>query len=538
MRTQNKCCDSAPAALRLIVERRNRAVLAVLLYLIGLLPLHALAQPLAQGKDKFLGCATSSDLFRNLNQYWNQVTPGNDGKWGSVSFGRGQYNWTNLDKIYNYAMSLGLLYKHHVLVWGNQQPAWIAGLDSANQRAEVENWIRLVGQRYPKMTFVDVVNEPFHTPLPAYKNALGGDGKTGWDWVITAFQLARQYCAPGVKLILNEYNVLHSNTVTTDYLAMINLLKDRGLIDGIGVQGHYFEFRSDIGSANTYVYDIATIKANLNRLTATGLPVYITEFDIDEPIDANQLEQYKIYFPIFWSNPGVKGITFWGYIQNDVWTSHPNTYLLRSDGTERPALQWLRTYILSPLTPELISPVGTTGEPRNPLLLWRAAESASSYHLQVAINRTFSSATVDTTVADTLLQLRPLEANTRFYWRVRAENQYGTSDYSMTAAFMTGDQVSAVSGFKGMTVEFNLQQNYPNPFNPTTTISFSLPTRSEIRLVLLNVLGKKVMNIAEGNFATGIHHVQLNASHLAAGIYFYRLEAGNFTATEKLILLK
>lgn len=68
----------------------------------------------------------------------------------------------------------------------------------------MEKWIRLVGERYPDMDFVDVVNEPFNAP-PPYKNALGGSGTTGGDWVITAFQWARQYCPSRTKLLLNEY---------------------------------------------------------------------------------------------------------------------------------------------------------------------------------------------------------------------------------------------------------------------------------------------------------------------------------------------
>lgn len=524
--------------LRCILKRRCETVFMVLFVVLGLLPLHSLAQPLAKGKDKFLGCGTSSFLYRDLDHYWNQVTPGNDGKWGSVSFVRGQYNWSELDKIYTYAINRGLLYKHHVLVWGSQQPSWIAGLDSANQRAEVENWIRLVGQRYPLMSFVDVVNEPFHTPLPSYKNALGGDGATGWDWVITAFQLARQYCAPGVKLILNEYNVLHSNTVTTNYLALIKLLQDRGLIDGIGVQGHYFEFRSDMASSNTYVWDIATIKANLNRLTSTGLPVYMTEFDIDEPIDANQLAQYKIYFPIFWSNPGVKGITLWGYIQNDVWTAHPHTYVLLANGTERPALQWLRTFVLTPLTPALISPVGTTGGPRNPLLAWHPSDSATSYHIQVASNTAFAPVVVDTTVADTLLRLRPLEANRRFYWRVSAANQYGASEYSMTAAFVTGDQISAVSELGRSVFESALHQNYPNPFNPTTQIKYSIPQNGYISLKVYNLFGEKVATLFDGIRQPGDYVAVFDGRGYASGVYFYQLKAKNFLETKKLTLLR
>jgi GH35 family endo-1,4-beta-xylanase len=86
------------------------------------------SQPLSNSKDRFLGCATNSTPSRFLVRYWNQVTPGNDGKWGSVSLAQGQYNWANLDIIYNFTIQNGLLYKHHALVWGSQQPGWIAAL--------------------------------------------------------------------------------------------------------------------------------------------------------------------------------------------------------------------------------------------------------------------------------------------------------------------------------------------------------------------------------------------------------------------------
>ncbi|MDP2885783.1 MAG: endo-1,4-beta-xylanase [Ignavibacteria bacterium] len=526
-------------------------MITLLLCLTGLLPNHSFAQPLAKGKDKFLGCATNSFLYRNLALYWNQVTPGNDGKWGRVESSRGQYNWTNLDLIYDFATQRNIPFKHHVLVWGSQQPSWIAGLDSANQRAAVESWIRAVGQRYTKTSFVDVVNEPFHPPLPSYKNALGGDGTTGWDWVITAFQLARQYCAPGVKLHLNEYNVLHSNTATTNYLTVINLLKDRGLIDGIGVQGHYFEFRSDMSSSSSYVYDIATIKANLNRLTATGLPVYITEFDIDEPNDANQLAQYKIYFPIFWTNPGVKGITLWGYIDGDIWTDHPNTYLIRYDGSERPALQWLRNYILSPQPPAPISPVAAVGIQRNPVLVWHSSDSATLYHVQLSDNSVFATFIMDTTIADTLLQLKPLDPNSRFYWRVSAANTSGTSDYSGTASFITGDLISAAEELGGIPSQFELSQNYPNPFNPSTAISFQLPAPSGVEgsaisvvtLRIFDVLGRDIAMLVNGERAAGRYTVRWdgtneNGESVTSGMYLYQLRAGTNVSTKKMVFVK
>ena len=359
-------------------------------------------------------------------------------------------------------------------------------------------------------------------------DALGGDGVTGWDWVITAFQWARKYCAPGVKLILNEYNVLGSTTSVSNFLTIINLLKDRNLIDGIGVQGHYFEFRSHIGAiSGTYVYGPATIKDNLDRLTATGLPVYMTEFDIDEPSDADQLAQYKIYFPVFWGHPAVKGITFWGYVEDDVWGAHPDTYLLRSDGRERAALQWLRTYVDTPLPPVLVSPVAVSGAPRNPRLVWRSSPLATSYHVQVSESRTFAGFAVDTTITDTTFQVKPLASNVSYYWRVSAGNSVGISDYSAMVGFTTGDYVSAVDPANEIPIQFGLSQNYPNPFNPKTSFEFRVSSPTMVTLRVFDLLGREVAILVNENKSPGTYHMSWNAGHLPSGVYFYRLQAGD-----------
>jgi len=86
--------------------------------------------------------------------------------------------------------------------------------------------------------------------------------------------------------------------------------------------------------------------------------------------------------------------------------------------------------------------------------------------------------------------------------------------------------------------KFSLIQNYPNPFNPTTTITFTLPSRSDVHLSLVDVLGKVVREIAVGSYEAGLHKVELNASDLPSGVYFYRLEAGGFVDIKKLILMK
>jgi hypothetical protein len=87
-------------------------------------------------------------------------------------------------------------------------------------------------------------------------------------------------------------------------------------------------------------------------------------------------------------------------------------------------------------------------------------------------------------------------------------------------------------------VAFNLRQNYPNPFNPSTTISYSLPTNTIVTLRLYDLLGHEVKTLVNGQQTAGEHAVMVNGSSLASGVYFYRLQAGNFTATKKMMLVK
>lgn len=83
-----------------------------------------------------------------------------------------------------------------------------------------------------------------------------------------------------------------------------------------------------------------------------------------------------------------------------------------------------------------------------------------------------------------------------------------------------------------------LQQNYPNPFNPSTTISYQLPAFSAVTLRVYDVLGKEVATLVEGVQQAGSHTVVFDGSSLRSGVYFYRIQAGSFQATRKLMLIK
>jgi photosystem II stability/assembly factor-like uncharacterized protein len=87
-------------------------------------------------------------------------------------------------------------------------------------------------------------------------------------------------------------------------------------------------------------------------------------------------------------------------------------------------------------------------------------------------------------------------------------------------------------------MQFSLSQNYPNPFNPATTISFSIPTRSFVSLKVYDAVGREVSTLVSEELAAGMYSKQWEAAGFASGTYFYRLQAGTFTETKKLILLR
>lgn len=280
---------------------------------------------------KFFGTASgSADDYTNLLTWFDQITPENSGKWGSVEATRDVMNWTELDAAYDFARANGLPFKFHTLLWGQQQPDWIAGLTAVEQFEEIEEWMTEVAARYPHIDMLDVVNEPLNAPA-AYREALGGAGETGYDWVITAFEMAREHF-PQAKLLLNEYNTLMLQEFTANYMTVIQLLQERGLVDGIGEQAHFLERA-----------DVAVVAANLDTLASTGLPIYISEFDLNYADDARQANVMRDLFTVFWDHPSVAGVTHWGYRQGAMWRT--NAYLVRSDGTTRPALDWIVCYM-------------------------------------------------------------------------------------------------------------------------------------------------------------------------------------------------
>jgi len=90
----------------------------------------------------------------------------------------------------------------------------------------------------------------------------------------------------------------------------------------------------------------------------------------------------------------------------------------------------------------------------------------------------------------------------------------------------------------GLPKEFSLGQNYPNPFNPSTNIEFALPKQAVVNLKVYNLLGREISTLVSGRMSAGNHKIEFNASGLSTGLYFYRIQAGSFMQTKKMMLIK
>jgi len=114
------------------------------------------------------------------------------------------------------------------------------------------------------------------------------------------------------------------------------------------------------------------------------------------------------------------------------------------------------------------------------------------------------------------------------------EGPLGTNAYSVSGC----DDPVSVENNNVLPANYSISQNYPNPFNPKTTIKYSIPSLAFVKIKVFNLLGQEIAELVNKELQTGNYEVIFDASNLPSGIYFYRIEAGNFVQTKKMILMK
>ena len=98
--------------------------------------------------------------------------------------------------------------------------------------------------------------------------------------------------------------------------------------------------------------------------------------------------------------------------------------------------------------------------------------------------------------------------------------------------------ITAVNENLSFVNSFSLANNYPNPFNPSTKITYSIPERSNVSLKVFDILGSEVLELLKGEIEAGTYDITFNAANLPSGVYLYRIQAGDFVQTKKMMLIK
>jgi len=193
----------------------------------------------------------------------------------------------------------------------------------------------------------------------------------------------------------------------------------------------------------------------------------------------------------------------------------------------------------APSAPQLVSPENEALDVETDVEFgWQPSAEADNYTFQLSLFEDFSSLAIQNdSLVENSLFVENLEELTKYYWRVRAVNEAGESDWSETWNFTTM-LVTSTEEFPELPVKLELEQNYPNPFNPSTQINFGLPKSGAVKLQVFDLLGKKITTLIDGPMQAGRQSVTFDASNLPSGMYIYRLETKSNVLVRKMILIK
>ncbi|WP_231647595.1 MULTISPECIES: endo-1,4-beta-xylanase [Planomonospora] len=275
----------------------------------------------AQQSGRYFGTAIAAQKLGDstytsiANREFGMITAENEMKIDALQPNQGQFNFSNGDRIYNWAVQNGKRVRGHTLAWHSQQPEWMRNLRGSSLRQAMINHINGVMAHYKGKIYAwDVVNEAF---------ADGNSGgrrdsnlqQTGNDWIEVAFRTARA-ADPAAKLCYNDYNIDNWNWAKTQ--AVYNMVRDfkqRGVpIDCVGLQSH---FNSNSPYNSNY-------RTTIQSFAALGVDVQITELDIQ----GGSATTYANVVNDCLAVSRCTGITVWGVRDSDSWLGASATALL------------------------------------------------------------------------------------------------------------------------------------------------------------------------------------------------------------------
>ncbi len=171
---------------------------------------------------------------------------------------------------------------------------------------------------------------------------------------------------------------------------------------------------------------------------------------------------------------------------------------------------------------------------------WSNGGGATSYDVYFGTDPTPDSGEYKGNQSGTSYNPGTLSYNTTYYWRIDAKNSAGTTTGDIWRLTTEADPTNVAIDEYAIEIptEFFLFQNYPNPFNPTTAISYQIPITSFVRISIYDIHGRLVEALVNGKKNPGYYNVEWNAEKVGSGIYFYRIDAGEFSSVKKCLVVK
>ncbi len=435
----------------------------------------------------------------------------------------------------NWAQRQGFTFRGHTLVWHSQTPVefFRSGYSSTAARLTKEKMIdrmdnyireiiRLVHEGWPGLlSAMDVVNEAV--------NDGGSDRTSDSEWYMTfgdnsyimkAFELARQhtvaYGENQIKLYYNDYNT-HVGSKADGIVRVLRPVFQAGYLDGIGMQEH---------DGNSYPTASQWI-ASYNKFDSICTEMAVTELDVTTGsanpstfvlgIQANQYGQlFKCFVERSYRSGRGKIINVSKDGLNDQYTFKTNqsSSLWDAQNQCKPAFfAVVNVGFDYNALDSLIAFADSLDEEKYTAESWAIFAST----LQSAKNAFTRNYSASVSAADTLGMAR---------------DNLSTAIEGLVPVAVAVDNPGGQPGI------FALGQNYPNPFNPVTRITYSLAERVDVSLKVYDLLGREVTTLYDGVQPQGNHSVTFDAAGLTSGVYIYRLHAGEFELSRKLILLK
>jgi len=261
-----------------------------------------------------------------LAREYNMLEPEDAMKWYTVQPDEKTINFTPADQLVEFAAAHGMKVRGHTLLWGGHDPKWLSSRTPKQLSQILRKHIKLEVGRYRGRVFAwDVVNEAFDEngklKDSVWYNRPGiGMADRGTAYIEQAFRWAHA-TDPQALLFYNEADAEAMNRKSDAVYAMVKAFKERGVpIDGVGLQMHIFDLNPDVNG----------IATNMQRLTALGLQVHITELDVALPVDENghplhpedfalQAEIYREIATVCLQHSGCTALQTWGFTDKYSW---------------------------------------------------------------------------------------------------------------------------------------------------------------------------------------------------------------------------